>query len=134
MRKQLEIINRIESQKVELGMNVELADFKADFERYLKKADELNMSVFKNENTMNQLRKTYNAEMVKIFKDSKEMVSTYKMMVSTVTKQLEIIKKQSQELGLSPDQVPAYKLGLQILESEKFKYLSIYDKKQQADF
>ena len=132
--KSLEIINKIESKKVELGMHVELADFMADFQRYLKIANDLETSVFRNENIMNSLRKTYNSEMVKVFKQSKESVSTYKMMRSTVEKQLLILEKQAKELGLSIEQVPSYKLAQQILDTSKFKYLGIYDKKTQADF
>lgn len=132
--KSLEIINRIESKKVELGMHVELADFMADFQRYLKIANDLETSVFRNENIMNSLRKTYNSEMVKVFKQSKESVSTYKIMRGTVEKQLAILEKQAKELGLSVEQVPSYKLAQQILDTSKFKYLGIYDKKTQADF
>jgi hypothetical protein len=136
MKTSLEIINKLsEKEAVKLESQlVELADFKADFERYLKMLQNLETEVFKNENTMNQLRKTYNTEMVKVFKQSKEAVSTYKMMRSTVDKQLQIIEKQAKEIGISIEQVPTYKIAQQILDTSKYKYLGIYDKLQQAQF
>jgi hypothetical protein len=136
MKTSLEIINKLsEKEAVKLESQlVELADFKADFERYLKMLQNLETEVFKNENTMNQLRKTYNAEMVKVFKQSKEAVSTYKMIKSTVGKQLQIIEKQAKEIGIPIEQVPTYKIAQQILDTSKYKYLGIYDKLQQAQF
>ena len=129
--KSLEIINRIESKKVELGMNVELADFISDFNRYLSLAQKTEQNVVNINNSVGVENKRHRDEMVKLFKEAKTEVGVYKMMVSTVQKQLEIIQKQAKELGISVEQIPAYKLAQQILDKSKYRMIIAYDQKKE---
>ena len=129
--KSLEIINRIEKKQVELGMNVELADFTSDFNRYLSLAQKTEQNVVNINNSVGVENKRHRDEMVKLFKEAKSEVGVYKMMVSTVEKQLEIIQKQAKELGISVEQIPAYKLAQQILDKSKYRMIIAYDQKKE---
>lgn len=129
--KSLEIINRIEKKQVELGMHVELADFTSDFNRYLSLAQKTEQNVVNINNSVGVENKRHRDEMVKLFKQAKSEVGVYKMMVSTVEKQLEIIQKQAKELGISVEQIPAYKLAQQILDKSKYRMIIAYDQKKE---
>jgi hypothetical protein len=131
--KSLEIINKMsEKEAVKLESQlVELADFKADFTRYLSLAEKTEQNVLNINNSVGTENKRHRDEMVKLFKTAKSEVGVYKMMVSTVEKQLDILQKQAKELGLSVEQVPAYKIAQQILDKNKFKMIGAYDQKKE---
>lgn len=131
--KSLEIINRMtEKEAVKLESQlVELYDFNADFKRYLNLAQKTEQNVLNINNQVGNENKRHREEKVKLFKSAKNEVSVYKMMVSTVEKQLLIMQQQAKELGLNIEQIPAYKLAQQILDKSKYRMIEAYNQKKE---
>ena len=129
------VYEKLFTEKVELAKHeVELADFHADFTRYLSLAQKTEQNILNINSQVGQVNKKHREDITKLFKDAKSEASVYKMMVSTVEKQLAILQKQASELGLNVEQVPAYKLAQQILDKSKYNMINAYEKMQNPPF